>query len=373
MMDDQAIDLLRRLCDSHGPSGFEGETAAILREFVSQYADRVCSDRIGSLLFEKRGMAERPVILIPGHIDEIGFIITSIDEKGYLTFQQLGGWFDQILLGMDVVVMSRRGKVRGTIACKPPHVLEKEEREKVIKKEKMFIDVGCSNVDEVSELGIRIGDAVVPGTSFRLMRKTAFKDGKPSGEKTLAFAKGFDDRIGAFLSALAVKMLREEGIEHPNTVIGAGTVQEEVGLRGARTVANMVKPDVAIILEVDIAGDMPGLTAQQAPTRMGEGVGIVTYDATMIPNQGLKEMAIDICEKEGIQYQLSQLSGGGTDAGAIHISNIGCPSIVLTVPTRHIHSPTGLLDMSDVESTLSLVIELVKSLDRETVVGFIPP
>lgn len=369
-MDEESIDFLRRLCDSHGPSGFEGETAAILREFVEKYADRVYSDRIGSLVFEKKGTAESPVVLIPGHMDEIGFIITSIDEKGYLTFHELGGWFDQILPGMNIVVISKKGKVKGTIACKPPHVLDKEEREKAIRKEKMFIDVGCSNVDEVKELGIRIGDAAVPDTSFRLMRKSSFREGKPAGERTLVFAKGLDDRIGAFLSAMTVRRLREEDVRHPNTVIGAGTAQEEVGLRGARTVANMVRPDVAVILEVDVAGDVPGLTAQQAPTKMGEGVGIVTYDATMIPNQALKELAIDICEERGIPYQLSQLSGGGTDAGAIHISNVGCPSIVLTVPTRHIHSPTGLLDMGDVESAISLVVELVKVLDKETLEGF---
>jgi putative aminopeptidase FrvX len=152
-------------------------------------------------------------------------------------------------------------------------------------------------------------------------------------------------------------------------VVGAATVQEEIGLRGARTVANMLNPDVAIALEVDIAGDVPGIRPSEAPCRMGEGVAITTYDTSMVPNQGLKELAIDICEKKKIPYQLSHAKGG-TDAGAIHMSNIGTPSVVLGVPTRHIHSHAGIIDMQDVENTLKLVVEMVKALDEETVRTF---
>ncbi len=370
-MDEDSIEFLAKLSDSHGPAGFEKETTDLLKEYVSQYADSVYADKIGSLLFEKKGTADSPTVLIPGHMDEIGFIITSIDDKGFLTFHTLGGWFDQILLGQRVVILTNKGKVRGTIASKPPHVLGKEERDKVITKDKMFIDIGCSNADEVRALGIRVGDAAVPDSTFFTTVKTTYKDGEPTGERTLAFGKGFDDRVGVFMAAMLIKTLREQDIEHPNTVVGAGTVQEEVGLRGARTVANLVDPDVALILEVDIAGDMPEMKDRQAPTKMGEGVGILTYDASMIPNQPLKELVIETCERHEIPHQLSQVTGGGTDAGAIHVSNVGCPSIVLTVPTRHIHSQVGIVDLADVESALSLVIEMVKVLDEDRVKSLI--
>ncbi|MBM4237788.1 MAG: M42 family metallopeptidase, partial [Euryarchaeota archaeon] len=268
-MDKESLKFLEELCNSLGPAGFERETALLMKGYVQEWSDAVYGDRIGSLLFEKKGSADTPTVLIPGHIDEIGFIITSINDQGYLTFHQLGGWFDQGLLGQRVIVMSKKGRLKGVIAVKPPHLLDEEERSKVIKKDKMFIDVGCSNKDEAEELGIRIGDAVVPDSTFYTMKKRAFKEGKFVGKKTLAFGKGFDDRVGAFIAAQVVRTLKEKGIEHPNRVVGAATVQEEVGLRGAKTVSNLVKPDAAIVLDVDIAGDVPGVEVKQAQAKMG--------------------------------------------------------------------------------------------------------
>jgi putative aminopeptidase FrvX len=370
-MKKDSLKFLEDLCNVHGPSGFEREATTLMKGYVDRWADSVYNDKIGSLVFEKNGEDEAPVILVPGHIDEIGFIVTGINDTGFLNFYGLGGWFNQALLGQKVLVLTNKGKVQGIIAAKPPHVMDREERNKVVTMDKMFIDIGAANSDEAKELGARIGDAAVPDSSFNLSKKARFKDGKKVDERTIAFGKAFDDRIGAFLAAELVRTLKEKKIKHPNRVVGAATVQEEVGLRGARTVANMVKPDVALVLDVDIAGDVPGIRPDQAPAKMGDGVAITVFDASMIPNQPLKELAIEICEQKKIPYQLAQVTGGGTDAGAIHISNVGCPSLVMGVATRHIHSHVGIIDMKDVESNLRLLVELVKVLDKETVEGLV--
>ena len=200
--------------------------------------------------------------------------------------------------------------------------------------------------------------------------KKIFKDGKRKGSDTIAIGKAFDDRIGAWTAVEAVRMLAEKNIKHPNTVIGAATTQEEVGLRGARTTAFVVKPDVCLTLEVDLAGDVPGIEPNEAPTKMGLGPSVTTYDSSMIPNQGLVDLVMKTAEKRKIPYQLSQIARGGTDAGVIHIANAGCPSIVIGVPTRHIHSHVGLMSMTDAENCVKLIIELIKVLDKKTVAAF---
>jgi endoglucanase len=245
--------------------------------------------------------------------------------------------------------------------------MTKEEMKKVITKDKMFIDVGASNKDEVQAMGIRIGDAIVPESNFYRLTKKSFKEGKEVGERQIIFGKAFDNRVSAFMAAEVLRQIKSGMVHHPNRVVGASTVQEEVGARGAKTAAAYVKPDVAIVLDVDIAGDVPGIEPHQAPAKMGEGVAITVFDASMIPNQALKEMVVGICERNKIPYQLSHVAVGGTDAGPIHVSNIGIPSIAIGVPTRHIHSHVGVIDTADIDSTLKLVMELVKSLDRKAV------
>jgi endoglucanase len=220
-------------------------------------------------------------------------------------------------------------------------------------------------------MGVRIGDPVVPESPFYTFEKSVYRktngEEKNVGTTTLACGKAFDDRVGAFIAAEVVRRLKEQKIEHPNTVVGAATVQEEVGLRGARTTAFLAQPDVCITLEVDIAGDVPGIEAFEAPSRMGLGPSLITYDASLIPNQGLKELVIRTAEESKIPCQLSQMRGGGTDGGAIHQANAGCPTVVIAVPTRHIHSHVGMVSLEDVDNAVSLVTELVRKLDAPTV------
>jgi endoglucanase len=354
------IALLKELSESFGPSGFEGETAAIVKREAGKYADSITFDKLGSIISKMKGTSDTPKILLAGHMDEVGFVISGIDDSGFLTFIPLGGWFDQVLLGHRVTVRTRKGDLQGVIASKPPHLLSEEDSQKVVKKDAMFIDVGATGAETAkNELGVRVGDPVAPLAPFSTTRA-----GK------IAIGKAFDDRVGTFVGLEVLRRLSSEKIQHPNSVFIAATVQEEVGLRGAATVGNIVEPDLAFALEVDIAGDVPGIKAHEAPAKMGRGPSILTFDATMIPNQSFKAFVIETAEKEGIPHQLSLVPRGGTDAGRFHVIKAGAPSIVLGVPTRHIHSHSAVLDLSDLENMVRLVVALLKKLDERTVRSF---
>jgi putative aminopeptidase FrvX len=364
-MNQSSLQFLEHLSDLPGPSGFEREVVLAIRDHVRPHVDGMATDKMGSLVFTKKGSADAPTILLPGHIDEIGFVITSINDDGCISFNNLGYWSEYTLAGQRVQLMTRRGMVRGVIvAPPPPHAGDKNGGRPTMPG--MQIDIGASNREEVVEMGVRPGDAVVPESKFFTAVKPRFRNGNREGERALAFGKALDNRIGAYLAAELMRTLAEARIDHPNTLVGAATVQEEVDERGARTIANMVRPDLALVLDVDMAGDVPGMTPQLAPSKMGEGVTITVWDSYMIPNQPLKELCIRTCEEKGIPHQLSY-SKGGTDAGSIHMSNIGVPSIVLGPPVRHIHTHVGIVDLADVEATLRLLIELVQVLDKKTV------
>ena len=358
MLDDKSLDLMKRMMEAFGPSGFEREIAAVTKAYMEPYADDVVIDKLGTVTFVAKGAADGPRVLLAGHVDEVGFVVSSISEEGFLTFNTLGGWWSQVLLGQRVVIRTDKGDVHGVIAAKPPHILPQEERKKTVETKDMFLDIGATSKEEAEATGVKIGDPAVPWSPFSLVQ-----DGK------VAMGKAFDDRIGAFILMEAIRRIKEQNIAHPNTVYGAATVQEEVGLRGAQTIAHVVDPDVAIVLEVDIAGDVPGIKPHEAPTKMGKGPSLVTFDRSMIPNQPLKEFVIDVAKQAQIPLQLSHVSGG-TDAGRIHMSRAGCPSVVIGVPTRHIHSHVGLLSLKDTENAVRLTIELIKRLDAKTVDGF---
>lgn len=357
-IDEGALAFLKEATEAVGPSGFEEPVLALFRNRYSAYADEVRRDNLGSLVLVKRGSSERPRVLVAGHVDEVGFLVTGITNEGYVNFTTLGGWFEQVLLAQRVVIKTRKGEVLGVIASKPPHLLTPEERQKVVQISQMFIDVGATSKEEAEKLGIRVGDPVAPWSPFTRM---AFED--------RIMAKALDDRIGAFIAMEALRALREQDVEHPNTYYAAATVQEEVGLRGAETVGWVVDHDIAIVTEVDIAGDVPGIKPHEAQAKLGKGPTIVTFDRSMIPNQKLKEFVIQVAEECKIPYQLTAVSGG-TDAGRLHLYRGGRPSIVIGVPTRHIHSHVSIASLADVENAVKLVVELVKRLDEKTVNSF---
>jgi putative aminopeptidase FrvX len=365
-----SLDFFEELCCANGVAGFEREAVLVTKKYVEKYSDELGSDKIGSLHFTKKGSKSNPVILLPGHVDEIGFIVTGIHASGYVKFHPVGGWMPQSLLSQRVRIVTPKGPVSGVISSKPPHLSTAEERDKTPKISDMFIDICCSNEKEAQEMGVLVGQPIVPDAPFTVVEKTVFKKDKKAGKATLAMSKAFDDRVGVFIAAEVVRRLKEEKIQHPNTVVGAATTMEEVGLRGAMTTGYKVHPDLCITLDVDIAGDVPGIEKHQAANGLGNGVSICTYDGSLIPNQLLKEFVIETAKKEKIPYVLTCMAAGGTDGGVVHKTREGCPSIYLGIPTRHIHTHVGILDLADVDHTVDLLIALIKKMDAKTVESF---
>lgn len=370
---DLDIDFLEKLCNAFGPSGFEQEAQRIARDYGQEFADEVMYDRMGSVIF-KRGDSG-PKIMLAGHVDEIGFVVTEIKKNGFLKFHSLGGWWDQTLLTQEVVIKPSEGddKIIGVIGAPPPHVLDAETRKKPVKLKDMYIDIGCSSNEEVEELGIRVGNPAVPHASFRTMKRTRKEKDEDNEEETtrettVAVAKAFDDRIGVFIVVEVLRCLSTNNLDHPNTVYAVSTAQEEVGLRGARTAAQMIKPDLGFALDVDISGDVPG--AKDLVQKMGNGVSISAGDGSMIPNPRFRKFVLDIAEEIGVKHQPAFLRSGGTDAGIIHITGMGAPSLFIGIPTRHIHSHHGMLDFNDVENAVTLLVEVIQRLDEETAKSF---
>jgi len=351
-------ELLKSLCNVDGPSGFEEEVRSLMRELMSRYVDELETDNLGTLVGIKRGKSDQPRVMLAAHMDEIGFIVRYITKEGYLKFTPLGGWMDQLLLGQRIIIKTRQGNVLGVIGCKPPHITPPEERKKLIERREMFIDVGASSQEEVEDLGIRIGDPIVPYGPFEEMAR-----GK------VYMGKGLDNRIGC---ALLLQLLEEIGEDHPNTIFAAATVQEEVGLRGAQTSAHLVKPDVAIALDVSIAGDVPGVNPEEAQAKLGGGPVICLFDVSLIPNLRLRDIFIETAKELGMSYQVEIIEGGATDAGRIHLYAEGVPSIVIGVATRHVHSPIGIASAEDFENTKKLLLAAVRKLDSQTVAALRP-
>ncbi len=348
---DEREKLLQALTEAHGVPGYEQEVRALLRSYLEPLGE-ITQDKIGSLICRQGD--EAPRVMLAAHMDEIGFMVRHITDEGFLKFVPLGGWWDQVLLGQRVLVKTHRGDVIGVIGAKPPHLLPQDERKKLVEKKAMYIDIGATSRKEVEEAGVRVGDPVVPDSRFAVL----------AGGKTY-LAKAFDDRVGC---ALLVEVMRHFADRpHPNTLYGVVTVQEEVGLRGATTSVEVVNPDVAIILESDIAGDVPGIKPEESAIKLGKGPSLLLYDARMIPNLKLRDLVIETARQEGIPLQFSAMERGATDGGAIHLHREGVPTVVLGVAARHIHSHGAIIHREDYEGALRLVTALVARLDAETV------
>lgn len=350
---DQTEQFLQALTEAHGVPGYETEVRAVLRDYMAPLGD-LTQDKLGSLICRQGG--EGPRVMLAGHMDEIGLIITHIDDSGFLKFLQLGGWWDQTLLSQRVIVKTHLGDVVGVVGAKPPHMLSADERSKMVEKKDMYIDIGSTSKEETEAAGVRVGDPVVPDSRFVVM----------AGGKTY-LSKAFDNRVGC---AVVVETLRHfRSAPHPNDLYGVQTVMEEVGVRGATTSGRAVDPDVAIILEADIAGDVPGIKKEQSSVRLGGGPALSVIDARMIPNQPLRHLVIDTAEELGIPLQLSNMPGGATDGAAIHLNNVGVPTVVIGVPSRHIHSHGSIIHRDDYDNAVKLVTALVSRLDAATVAG----
>ncbi len=348
--------LLQELTDAHGVPGYEMEVRELVRGYLSPLGT-VTQDRIGSVICQQGESGPR--VMLAGHMDEVGFMIYHITKEGFLKFHPLGGWWDQVLLGQQVVIKTHKGDIPGVIGAKPPHYLSEDDRKKIVKKKDMYIDIGVTSQEEAEKIGVRPGDPVVPATRFQVMA---------NGKTYLN--KAFDDRVGV---ALIIDLLRHfADTEHPNTIYGVATVMEEVGTRGAKTSVELVNPDVAIILEVDICGDVPGIEPEEGNVKLGAGPSLLLLDARMIPNLRLRDLIIETAQALDIPLQLSAMVGGATDGSQIHLHRAGVPTVVIGVPTRHIHSHVSIMHRDDYDRALQLLIAVIEKLNAKTVAGLIP-
>jgi putative aminopeptidase FrvX len=354
-MTDRTIDLLRELSEAPGISGYEKDVREIIRRYLKGVTT-IEQDRLGSIVCRKDGKAPQPRIMLAGHMDEVGFIVKLITDEGFIRFSPVGGWWGHVMLAQRVVIKTRRNDVHGLIGSKPPHVLSDEDKKKLQEPKDMYVDVGATSSDEVKALGIRPGDPIIPVCPFTVLN---------TGKTYLG--KAFDDRVGCALFIDTIKKLVK--IKHPNTVYGVGTVQEEVGLRGARTSSWLVEPDVGLTMEISVAGDVPDVKKEDAQGKLGKGPVIILRDGTMIPNLRLRDLFIDTAEELKIPYQFDMLERGGTDSGAIHLHRHGVPNLVIGVPTRHIHSHAGIIHRDDYDNAVRLVTAVVTKLDAKTVAG----
>lgn len=351
---DETLTMLKDLTDARAISGHEKEARDVMERYIKPFADEVFTDNLGSLIAKKTGDANGPKVMIAGHLDEVGFMVTRIDDKGFVYFQTIGGWWSQVMLAQRVTILTSKGDVTGVIGSKPPHILSAEARKKPVEIKEMFIDIGASSKDEAAEFGVRPGDSIVPYFEFTQMKN----------EKML-LAKAWDNRIGCAIAIEVLKRLKDE--DHPNVVYGVGTVQEEVGLRGAKTSTHLIEPDIGFGVDVGIAGDTPGVNPQDADSKLGEGPQLVLYDASMISHKGVRDFIVGIADEMEIPYQYTSMAGGGTDSGSIHLTHNGVPTMSITIATRYIHSHAAILHRDDFENTVKLIVEAVKRLDRDKV------
>lgn len=342
---------LKDLVEAHGASGYEHEVGNVMARYLKGIGTH-SRDRLGSFICEKKGSSAAPRVMLAGHLDEVGFMVKSVTKDGFVKFLGLGGWWGHVVLAQRVIIKTRKGDVLGVVGSKPPHELQNEERKKVLELKEMYIDVGAtSDFDVHKRLDIRPGDQIIPDSAYTVM-----------SNPNLLLAKAWDNRMGCALAAETAKRLAKG--THPNTLLAVATVQEEVGLRGATTSAYKTEPDVALALDTGIAHDTPGT---EGDVKLGKGPVVVVYDATAIPNRNLLDLVVETAKKSRIPLQYESVERGGTDAGRIHVSREGVPSLAMGIASRYIHSHVSIIDKRDFEQAVRLLVAVVKRLDRRTV------
>ncbi|MDD5130794.1 MAG: M42 family metallopeptidase [Candidatus Omnitrophica bacterium] len=339
--------LLKKIIEAPGISGYESQIAKIMHDEFKKSCDAVEIDNFGNVI-AKKGKGKTKIMLA-AHMDEIGLMVKHITKEGFLYFIKLGGIDDRILPAQRVIVKSKKGDCFGIIGTKPPHLQKEEERKKPLKYEDMFIDIGCRSKEE-AQAKVEIGDAVIFEPNSGVL------NGK------LYYGKAIDDRIGCFA---LVKIM--EKLKCNAEVYAVATTQEEVGLKGARTSAFKIDPDFALAIDTNAAGDTPQVSERESSLKLGEGVSITIIEASgrgLIVNEKLKNLLIDTARKNKIKYQIDVIEGGMTDGAIIHMNREGVPTGVLSIPTRYIHSPTGVFSIDDLNSAVELMLKVVEALAK---------
>ncbi|ADL07923.1 M42 family metallopeptidase [Thermosediminibacter oceani] len=328
--------LLKELTEAFGVSGAEEEVRNILKREIEGLA-KLRTDALGNLFFEKPGKDKKPKIMLAAHMDEVGLMITSIGKNGWLKFDTVGGIDDRILVSKTVLIGPK--KVKGVIGAKAIHLQEPKERETALKSKNLYIDIGAKDKED-AEKKVKVGDYAVFDSQFERI-----------GD--LIKAKALDDRVGCYIITEILKK------NYDLTIAGAFTVQEEIGLRGSAVAAYAIEPDVAIVIEGTFAADVPENKEEGYSTTLDKGPAVTLMDKTYIADRRLVDRVIQVAERKGIPCQLRRTAFGGTDAGRIHTTKEGIPTIVISVPCRYIHSPAGLASLTDIQNTIALIDALI--------------
>jgi putative aminopeptidase FrvX len=353
----RSIEFLKRLLDTPGPSGHEVAAARVWREEAESFADDVAVDVSGNSIATVGG--DGPRVMLAGHIDEIGVMVTHIDEDGFLYIEGIGGWDAQVLVGQRIRLLTRRGELLGVVGKKPIHLMKSEEKEKASKLSDLWIDIGVRGRDAVAERGVRVGD---PGViDSRLLEL---------GEGLIA-SRSVDNRIGAFIVLEAVRILANEGGCRAR-VSAVATTQEEVGYLsggGARTGAYVLEPQVALVVDVTFATDAPGIEKKEVGEHRIGGGPVLTRGSAVHPL--VFERLVEIAERESIPYSLTASPRyTSTDADAIYLSRQGVATGLIGVPNRYMHSPNEIVSLDDLERAARLIAAFCRDLSERD--DFVP-
>ena len=341
-------DTLEKLSNACGIAGREEEVRSLMKKFLKPYVDEVKEDKLGNVIGIKRGKKNASKVMLAAHMDEIGLLVKTISKEGFIQFAKIGGIDDRILLAQNVIVYTEKGPLHGIIGSKPPHIQKEEERKRVLTYDELFIDIGAETQEQAKKMGVKIGDPVEFDIKFAKVGKN------------IVIGKAFDDRVGCAVMVEAMKRLEKTEC----TLYAVGTVQEEVGLRGATTAAFGIYPDVGIALDVTIAGDVPGVREVEAPIKLGKGPSIEIADMGLIAHSKVVRLLMDAAEENKIPYQLETGLPGSTDAARISLTREGVPSGVISIPTRYIHSPSSLLSLEDAEKAVKLTVAAVQKIPK---------
>lgn len=349
---DRTLDLLRSLADAPGPSGFEEPVRKIMVDQMKPYAASMRFDGLGSIIATQGSTGPR--VMIDAHMDELGGVIRRITPNGLLTMQMLGGWLDQALVDQRWIIIGSKGPVRAITGIRDIHVVRAEERTRVYPRDSLFLDVGAASDDQVRAMGVEPGDPVVPDAPFAALNGTGNYLGK-----------GWDDRAGC---AVVVEVMRRLASgSHPNQLFYAITTQEEIGLRGAHTASEVIKPDIGIALEAGVTGDVFRGHPEESQIKLGAGPGVFLYDASELPNRKFVAFVRQTAAAKNIPLQYDLVTGYGDDSAEIQKSNGGVPTVNLVVPVRYTHAHNGIMNRRDFDRMVDLLTALLQSLDATTV------
>lgn len=333
--------LLQELSEAAGIPGREEEVRAITREALKGHVDMMEVDRLGNLIAHKKGKG--PKVAVAAHMDEIGFLVSYVDEEtGFLRIEPVGGFDPRTLIASRVTVHGKGGPLTGLIGIKPIHILTDDEKKKEIRIQDLFVDVGLPEKKVAKR--VKVGDPVTLTQPFAQI-----------GD--LVSGKALDDRLGMYVGIEAVRRLKK----HQADVYFVGTVQEEVGLRGARTSAFAIQPEIVVALDVTLACDMPGVQPHEQVTKLGKGVAIKLKDSASISHPGLVRFLVDLAEEKKIAYQMEILPRGGTDAGAMQLAREGAAVVTLSVPTRYVHTVVEAAHVDDIEAAIKLLTAFLET------------